>query len=1057
MEDTLNWGTFPQSDVGMEPMDIFKEEEAASLINEMIPAEMFDNFLDEFVKMENEDIFNMSSGTPSPIMESVVPADPLPPLEEHPSYKSVQQSPPIGAANVSPVHETKAVPGTLQQIVYVNNISPPQVIGNNGSPPQTFVLQNTLKAPITQANVVPNVTAITTAVPKDPKPVIQQVPQVLTLQNVGNSKPVLLQTNSVMYTTAPATTTQNVHALVNGAILTTTRIPVVLDTENKVSIARMTPKVKEVKRSAHNAIERRYRTSINDKITELKNMVVGESAKLNKSAVLRKSVDKIKDLQRQNYELKMEVQRLQRELMARDGSKVKDLLIKGQPMQMEENLYSKQIPSVTSPMTPPRSDESNPSLSPAHSDVSMPPSPYGSSKDESDLIPSVRGMASHSRLALCMFMFAIIVINPFKSFFNHVPDAVDDGDFTGGRRNILATSTFDNDYDSAFFTWQKFSTSLVLWTVNLAVLFCCLVKLLVYGDPVLSSQTQAFEEYWKHKKRAELEFSKGASSSAYTEYLLCLKIFGISLPASRFEAFIATSWQFVRLFFHRIWIGRWLSRKAGGLFCAESIRTEALTSAREISLVFHRLNQLHLATKMSDSHGLMMSLFAVNMAEASSAVMNPSDFIDIYMTAALRVKRSYPSYLQFFGRYYVSKAKQESSKLCGHIRKFQWAFTPYGYRFFVTHKFKFDTNSDESLFSRLNNKADPMSYVMKEYREHLLNKAVTCLVGAGRRQESNVDQENQQKGETTPSAPNIRSGSLISDVLNYTILLNDTMSGEADLTDTDELVEWWSSLLSVAAYWLLGEDGQAKELYKIVDKLPDQLKDVNESFPKALHSIFRAKKILFSTEIGKQAKVYELCDLSSKYLRDSLSCNKIKPAKGMKLLFQLLTCDWILETRTALWDLDFGLIGDGDGYYQAPEWVLERFQNDLNSLRCIAEEIPSGQSRIYLYEAVCRLMAGASPGPTQQLLDRSLRYRHARTSIICGKDRNQQYEGGERERAQAMYVACKYLPSALLSSPGERAGMLAEAAKTLEKVGDKRKLKDCYQLMKSLGSGSVTN
>lgn len=122
-------------------------------------------------------------------------------------------------------------------------------------------------------------------------------------------------------------------------------------------------------------------------------------------------------------------------------------------------------------------------------------------------------------------------------------------------------------------------------------------------------------------------------------------------------------------------------------------------------------------------------------------------------------------------------------------------------------------------------------------------------------------------------------------------------------------------------------------------------------------------------------------------------------------------------------------------------------------------------------------MAGASPGPTQQLLDRSLRYRHTKSSIICGKgvhyfyklcklrikfhlfclDRSQQWDGGERDRATAMYVACKYLPAPLLSSPGERAGMLAEAAKTLEKIGDRKKLNDCYQLMKSLGSSSVTN
>ncbi|CAG2064300.1 unnamed protein product [Timema podura] len=101
-------------------------------------------------------------------------------------------------------------------------------------------------------------------------------------------------------------------------------------------------------------------------------------------------------------------------------------------------------------------------------------------------------------------------------------------------------------------------------------------------------------------------------------------------------------------------------------------------------------------------------------------------------------------------------------------------------------------------------------------------------------------------------------------------------------------------------------------------------------------------------------------------------------------------------------------------------------------------------------------MAGASPGRTQQLLDRSLRNRHNRSSIICGKDKSED-GGGEREHAAALYLACRHLPSPLLSSPGERVGMLSEAAKTLERIGDKKRLDDCYRLMKSLGSSSVTN
>lgn len=80
-----------------------------------------------------------------------------------------------------------------------------------------------------------------------------------------------------MYTTAVT----NSSAL--GGQILATGIPLVLDSE-KVAINRLTqskePKVKEVKRSAHNAIERKYRTSINDKIVELKNIIVGVDAKV---------------------------------------------------------------------------------------------------------------------------------------------------------------------------------------------------------------------------------------------------------------------------------------------------------------------------------------------------------------------------------------------------------------------------------------------------------------------------------------------------------------------------------------------------------------------------------------------------------------------------------------------------------------------------------------------------------------------------------------------------------------------------------------------------------
>lgn len=140
---------------------------------------------------------------------------------------------------------------------------------------------------------------------------------------------------------------------------------------------------------------------------------------------------------------------------------------------------------------------------------------------------------------------------------------------------------------------------------------------------------------------------------------------------------------------------------------------------------------------------------------------------------------------------------------------------------------------------------------------------------------------------------------------------------------------------------------------------------------------------------------------------------------------------------------------------------------------CNFPQFQIAKSRVYLYEAICRLMAGAAPGHTQELLDRSAheQVRRNRSTFHCGGSGNAAnasttnngnsgtYTGacvdGERERATAMYVACKYLPTPLLCLPGERAGMLAEAAKTLKKVGDRKKLKDCYQLMKSFGNATT--
>ncbi|XP_058063536.1 sterol regulatory element-binding protein 1, partial [Anopheles bellator] len=858
-------------------------------------------------------------------------------------------------------------------------------------------------------------------------------------------------------------------------------IPVVLDApasdNGKVQLSRLqpaVPKVKEVKRSAHNAIERRYRTSINSCIVELKDMVVGVDAKLNKSAILRKAIDHIRYLTKQNHALKQENMTYKMKLTDPKQS-LKDLLVSPRSSSAVDEM-------MTGPITPPVSDESSdPSSSPAHSVTSMPPSPYELMDDE--MVSSISGMSSNSRLTLCMFMLAVCIVNPFASLLAPA-DMNEPLEEIGTTRRILA---FEES-----FSWSRLSSSLLVLLVNCLLLGGCLVRMLVYGDPVLLPRSSASSEYWKHKRQSDLEFKRGNSHGAYIEAKRCLHAFGLSLPTTRLECLSMTGWQFVRMFFHRLYVGRWLSRRTGGLFKPEGQRLHALHSVRELALLYHRLNQLHLVTDQPDANGLMMSLCAVNMAEAAASVLPPDDTIEIYLLAALRVKRSYPGLMQYFCRYYLSKAQ----RLAGDrgSAKFRWLFTAYGFQFLTGQQFRYEDRPDESsaLFTRLCNKADPLEYVMREYRLHLLQKALQGLVGSdptgtscqparlaphggsemkdgsyGKEKELMLKQGGLGGDLVSPAdsvSPSSLNGNHNSEILHLTQLLKDTLRLEKPVAFTaclvhgnechDQVVLWWSNMLSIAAYWLLGEDELAEPLYVQVESFPAELQHCEDPLAHALLIAFHTKRNLI-TKADDLSAIFLDCNESSRYLEDSLTGNLCKTPSRLKLLAQLLVCDWLLECRTTLWEIETDTRYNQD--YQAVSGaVLSAFQMDLNLLRLVMSKFPNAQSRVFLYEAICRLMAGAAPGPTQQLLDRSLRQRNCRSSMICGKDRPAHMEGG-RERAAALYVACKHLPSPCLSSPGERAGMLEEAAKTLEKIGDKKRLQQCYQLMKSLGSGSVPN
>ncbi|KAJ0179324.1 hypothetical protein K1T71_005036 [Dendrolimus kikuchii] len=851
----------------------------------------------------------------------------------------------------------------------------------------------------------------------------------------ANFSPLLFQSNiinpetqTLMYTTAPVQgTTQNIITNVksgtenkpvhtfftsnNGPTLLT-GIPAVVFESDKIALNPApnigAPKVKEVKRSAHNAIERRYRTSINDRIIELKNMLVGEEAKLNKSAILRKTIEYIKYLQNQNSRLKQENVALK---LACQKSGVKE-------------------PTFEGAYTPPHSDVSSPYHSPHSFDSDSPSSPEY--KPEEKYSKIVMGMGDHSRLALCAFMVGLIAFNPFGMFFGTLISETSSNDYSArlDQRKILSDS--DTSNDSSWSTWMF--NMFFIYLVNFLILGGCLVKLLVYGDSVPKSQSKEAGLFYKHKRLADQHLKKGDQTNARLELHRSLAVCGKSVQAggpghAKYSALAAA---LLRQILQRLPFGQFLARRAGDIWTDSPARRASQHWAAEVSSVSHKLAQLEILSSHSGrSERVLLALQAINLAEVAG---NRQQLADTYVTAALVFKDYMPKIGNQLCGYYLRLCLSTCADSCALWPvRLRWVASPRGQRFLRTRRCAYELEPPSAaLFCRLADPADPLAYAMRAYHLELLQKSLQMLLC--------VD----ERGNTR-------------DVLELVKLITDDVSTDAPHHTGcwDPVMEWWANIVGVAATWLLADTGKAIEIGDRLNMLPEPLTNCEDPLPGALHMAYKSRRGLLSLAQCRDERAFErtsetilkVCDIASNRLADSLAYYCCRKPTQLMLLMQVLCCDWVMEVRAGVWEA-----GDGASSQPAPHAHLRAFQRDLHALRRLSKSLPWVTARVFLQSAVCRMMAGAAPRRTQQLLDGSLRPRLNRSSIICGKERALEGGGGEGERAVALYMACKHLPAAVLAAPGERAGMLAQAAATLQKIGHRSRLPHCYHLMKSVGT-----
>uniref|UniRef100_A0A8C4Z6B0 Sterol regulatory element-binding protein 2 n=1 Tax=Gadus morhua TaxID=8049 RepID=A0A8C4Z6B0_GADMO len=834
---------------------------------------------------------------------------------------------------------------------------------------------------------------------------------VLSSGQVLVQQPQILKTDSLVLTTLKADGTQVLSTVQNPGGITTlttplqttslqtlmgsnilTTLPVMMGGGDKLPIKQLQSSsggvVKEgERRTTHNIIEKRYRSSINDKILELRDLVMGNDAKMHKSGILRKAIDYIKYLQQTNH-------RLRQENLALKMGNQKNSVVLSEDVDLKQEVVM---------MSPPASDSgsSSPQFSPYCVD-SEPGSPlldHELMKNEPDS-PSSVGVMDASRLLLCALTFFCLSLNPLPSLLGPPGPGAGLGPTHGPSRSL----TWLPPHTQNLASWLRCVLPWVMvWVLSgVGAVWGC-VRVLNLWEPVTPLHSPRSVSFWRHRKQADLHLHRGDYTAALGSLETCLSVLSRALPSSRLDLLCSLSWNLVRYGLHRRTPLGWLVHQVGGKLEGE----EARTSARDAALVYHKLSQLQLTGKLpqrSSLWALSLSLSAVNLSESALGNMAPAQLAHIYVTAATALRCVLGHHLSCLPGYLLSCAEglANQSEPKPFLDGLRWLFTPLGRQFFLSCDWSVKSKDCDGLYSSQRDTADPLGLLHRCFCEKLLERTVLSLI-----------------------QPHI----------------------------TDPVCRWWASALKAAVHWLKGDDVIVRSLLAEVERMPRALHNLDHPLPRAVHVLCKAVQQSLCVQKGEVCRL-ALCDRAGGLLSSSLSIPPSNTTHWLNTVLQelcvcvcLLVCDLLLTLRTTLWQRGGGGTNGEPG--PAPASQLAGFQRDLSALRRLGQSYRQAQHKVFLHETTVRLMAGASPTRTHQLLEHSLR-RRTHTPYTT--------EGGcvlgERERAHAILLACRHLPLPLLAPPGQRARLLAEAKRTLERVGDRRSLQDCQQILLRLGGGT---
>ncbi|CAB4057287.1 SREBP1 [Lepeophtheirus salmonis] len=409
----------------------------------------------------------------------------------------------------------------------------------------------------------------------------------------SNTTPLIIDNNNInSFCLTPSPVSPSSPLSLSNDIPSKNSVPTeVTSTNNLKNSPSLSPKFEDAairkpeRKFAHNAIEKRYRSSINDRIVELKNIIAGEDAKLNKSAILRKAIEYIRFLQGQNIKLKQENLKLNQAI----GTHLK-----------------KEIPPPKPGVYSNSEGIGSPNLDSCSEDGCGSPDPT--------LFSEVPVMLDKSRMALCIFLLAIFVINPFGSFLPSTKNIEQSVNFSFTGRNILSV-----DMPSPSWWWDKISLSssqCIGLSIHFLLFILCMIKIYVYGEADIPQDSSNMRNYWHHRKQADHYMYKtgiAKEPEIRIHLISALDFLGRPVPSS------------------------------------------------EAALSYHHLHCAHFCANHYNDRirGFLLGLITLNIAESAGKEISRRTLANIYTVFALRLNTILPRCLRFISKFYMYKLKKD--------------------------------------------------------------------------------------------------------------------------------------------------------------------------------------------------------------------------------------------------------------------------------------------------------------------------------------------------------------------------------------------------------------